>query len=380
MQTPPNLNQEDKSISMSSTSKKSGGGQHGHQNQGRAQSGNGQGGGRNQGNGVQNRGGNNHRGNGNNQRPWGVKGKQEVRHSRHLSVKTPPHEHISPFTGIEVYARLVKGTNIGFRNVGERNGLLFGELNTDPEQEPVELFVKIDDASPALQGGRIIVFTRGRDAEIEVHASNHRRGRSTYRQTVRISRGHGGRQVSVDQSTNNIYVAFVTSAGVFIKALALVHQEGRFWLLCQQQYMVVAYAKEGKVVLPGFFEKHGGLPTFPELEEVRSFYDELTQEQIVELKLEDVGSYKPEALELDTLADDELIVKLWTLRRGNGVGVLRDGREVSIFWKDVLGDEPKALRTGQVLRFRSLERISDEQQRNRKTALRWDARGLELLR
>lgn len=363
---------------MSSTSKKNGGGQHGHQNQGkkqdRAQSGNGQGGGRNKGN-----GGNNHRGNGNN-RPWGAKGKQDVRHSRHLTVSKPQHEHLSPFAGIEVDVRLVKGTNIGFRNVGERNGLLFGELNTDPERETVELFVKIDDASPALQGGRIIVFTRGRDAEIEVHASNHRRGRSTYRQTVRISRGHGGRQVSVDQATNNLYIAFVTNVGVLIKTVALVWQEGCFWLLCQQQYMVDAYLKDGKVVLPGFFEKHGGLPTFPALEEVRSFYDEMTPQQLEELGLEDVGSYKPLVLELDNLADDELIVKLWTLRRGNGVGVLRDGREVSIFWKDVVGDEPKALRTGQVLRFRSLERISDEQQRNRKTALRWDARGLELLR
>lgn len=267
-----------------STSKKGGG--QGHQNQGkkqdRPQSGNGQGGGRNQSGGGQNRGGNNHRGSGNSQ-PWGVKGKQEVRHSRHLTVSKPQHEHLSPFTGIEVDVRLVKGTNIGFRNVGERSGLLYGELNTDPQSEPVELFVKIDDASPALQGGRIIVFTKGKDAEIEVHASNHRRGRSTYRQTVRISRGHGSRQVSVDQSTNNLYIAFVTGAGVFIKTAALVWQEDRFWILCQQQYMVASYVEKGKVVLPGFFEKHGGLPTFPELEEVRSFYDELAQGNLEEL-------------------------------------------------------------------------------------------------
>lgn len=356
---------------MKDRSLKSGGGQSGHQNnkgnnQGHSQSGNGQGSGHNQ-----NQGGNHGK------RPWGVGGKRKVR-SQILTVPQPRHEHLSPFPGIEVFVRLVRGTNIGFSEVGDRNGLLFGELNTDPEREPVELFVKINDVSPALQGGRIIVFTRGKDAEIVVHASNHRRGRSTYRQTVRVSRSHGGRQVSVDQTTNNIYIAFITGAGVFVKALALVWQE-RFLLLGQQQYVVSSYRDGNGVVLPGFFEKHGGLPTLATLEEVTSFFDEIAPEQIADL--EDVAAYRANTSDFDlsVLEDDECFVKLWTLRRGNGVGILRDGREVRLFWRDIVGTGPKALCTGQVVRFRSLERITDDQKRNQKTSFRWDARGLVLV-
>jgi hypothetical protein len=316
-------------------------------------------------------------------KPKGKKGRPQNKQfkGKRGTVYTPPtistecaHEELSPFPGIEVLVSLTTGQNIGFSEVEDRSPLQYGVVNADPGKEPIELFCKIDDESPSLQSGQVIVFTRGRDQEVTTHASNHRRGKSKYHQSVTISRS--GNRVFVDYKTNNLYVGFVTSGGVIIKSVSLVNQDGQFYLLSQTQFSAEAFRdKEGGVHLPALHEEHGGLAGFATSDEVRDFYKSLSDEDVKQLRK--VKKYERDELETDSLGDNEIVVKLWNLRAGNGVGIDKSGREVRLFWRDIQGVGPWALHTGQICTVRDITKIPSNSRA--KTSLKWDARGIVAL-
>ncbi|MEY2641228.1 MAG: hypothetical protein RL150_621 [Candidatus Parcubacteria bacterium] len=146
----------------------------------------------------------------------------------------------------------------------------------------------------------------------------------------------------------------------------------------QDQYTVESFLNDdGNVTLPGFFRIHGGLPDFARLPVVRDFFGGLAAEERATLEHE--RKYVPTDYHFSDLGENELYVKLWTLRRNNGVGILKDGTQVRLFWADIRGEGPHALRTGQRVRFERLDRISDEARAAAGTQLYYDARGLTVI-
>jgi hypothetical protein len=305
-------------------------------------------------------------------------GGQNGHQSKTGSSIAPVSASLSPFTGIDVQVRFTNGENIGLRDVNRKGELLSGRVSLNPQGDFVELFVKINPEAAAVKAGRLILFTKGKDGQLTVQASSKRGARASYTQRVRISRAHEGKQIRVDPSTNNVYVACMTQNGISINCVALTYQKGSFWLLSQNQYAVETFVgRGGRVVVPGFYEKDGGMPEFVDFPEVCEFLDSISHDEKKELPL--VSAYKPYDLKLEKLKDGELMVKLWSLRTGHGTGFLKSGHEVRISWQDIENMEPCALRTGQIVRFRKIEPITPEQQRQWNTKHTRDARGLQLV-
>lgn len=286
-------------------------------------------------------------------------------------------ENLIPFKGIEVYVE-VRGRSIGFDQIGKKGELQYGVL-PDFGNEQIKLVARINPDCPALKAGRIVVFNRREDARVDVRVTSaNKDGHMMHRQPVRISVANGGKKVSVDHATNNIYVAFLSPAGVWIKAVTVVRQGSRFYVLMQNQYTVEAFLKDdGSIALPGFYKHHGGLPEFARLDVVQNFFAGLSAD--AKDGLEHERKFVATELEHWTLGEDEIYVKLWTLRRNNGVGILKDGTQVRLFWADIKGEGPHALRTGQRVRFERLQPISEEQRQANRTTLRFDARGLTVI-
>lgn len=314
-------------------------------------------------------------------------GKKHVPNSQVFNVQPPVVESLEPFPGIEVQVRLLKGTNLGFRRVNSDKGLNFGQVGTDPRKDPVELFVRVNDNSPVLGSlkdsgsetpGKIVIFTKSQNGEVKIQAESHRKNRSIYRSTVQISRSGDGR-VSVNSSTNNLYIALMTSQQIIIKAVALVYQDNRFWVLAQTAYSSLLYRNQetGSVEYPVLHLKHGGLISLAESPVVADYLKSITDEE--RSMLPSVEEYQKELISFDGLKSDELVIKLWSLRKGVGVGITADGTEVNIYYEDLNQGWPRAVKTGDICRFKFLRPIPEREAKHRKTRLHFDAQGVKPL-
>jgi hypothetical protein len=200
---------------------------------------------------------------------------------------------------------------------------LVGRLNPGDVVEVV--FIK-DDKHP---NHRILVKAdHMRNNAIELRRCSD----GTYRHQMSVIPEDRGGSTIADQTTNCVYLAEMDSTGfVNVTNVTLISQKGDFFLVFQQTYCVQAYAqtKPTSVAIPGLYGDGG----FAELAVFIADY----YRKDPTIRLPDVSEYSDKPLPDASWVPDNnyAVVRFWSIRRGTGVAVRKDGVQVKLYQGNV---------------------------------------------
>lgn len=152
---------------------------------------------------------------------------------------------------------------------------------------------------------------------------------------VKVLPDRRGQQAIADQNSNCVRLIEMTEQGVVTMTnIAIISQKGDYFLVFQQSYRVQAYLQKQRgfdaVAVPGLFGGGG----FPDLVPFVSRY--YMKRKDIALPL--VSEYRDKPLPDTSGLPDEsyVIVMFWSIRRGTGVGIRKDGALIKLYHGNVL--------------------------------------------